>query len=77
MTNDWDSSVPERKALTRQIEMVVGSQKCIRLVHQALKNAGFKIENEEDRPNLIPWYYQMAGDISKAQNSGTTTMRGR
>jgi hypothetical protein len=42
----------------------------LRPARQALKNAGFEIELEEDladRPDPIPWYYLLEGDISEAE----------
>ncbi|TFY60256.1 hypothetical protein EVG20_g7481, partial [Dentipellis fragilis] len=37
---------------------------------EALKTVGFQIEHEEDlaeRPDVVPWYYPLEGDIWKAQ----------
>jgi hypothetical protein len=42
----------------------------ISVARQALKNVGFEIEHEEDladRPDEIPWYYPLEGDVRKAQ----------
>lgn len=72
MTDDWDPSIPEHKALAHQIELGNGipEMRPLRLARQAMKNVGFEIEHEEDladRPDPIPWYYPLEGDISKAQ----------
>ncbi|KAF8995677.1 delta-sterol C-methyltransferase [Cyathus striatus] len=72
MTDDWDPSNPEHKALAHQIELGNGipEMRPLRKAHEALKNVGFQIEHEEDladRPDPIPWYYLLEGDIRKAQ----------
>ncbi|KAF5357246.1 hypothetical protein D9756_006668 [Leucocoprinus leucothites] len=72
MTDDWDPSIPEHKALAHQIELGNGipEMRPLRLARDALKNVGFEIEHEEDladRPDPIPWYYPLEGDITKAQ----------
>ncbi|KAI0295758.1 delta-sterol C-methyltransferase, partial [Russula brevipes] len=56
MTDRWDPSIPEHKALAHEIELAVG----------------FQIEHEEDlaeRPDPVPWYYPLEGDIFKAQTA--------
>jgi len=40
------------------------------MAREALKTVGFQIEHEEDlaaRPDPIPWYYPLEGDVRKAQ----------
>lgn len=42
----------------------------LKLAHQAVCDVGFKVEHVEDlaeRPDAIPWYYPLEGDIRKAQ----------
>jgi sterol 24-C-methyltransferase len=72
MTDDWDPSIPEHKALAHELELGNGipEMRPLRLARQALKNVGFEILHEEDlaeRPDPIPWYYPLEGDLSKAQ----------
>ncbi|ESK95640.1 sterol 24-c-methyltransferase [Moniliophthora roreri MCA 2997] len=72
MTDDWDPSIPEHKAVAHEIEIGNGipEMRPLRLARQALKNVGFEIEHEEDladRPDEIPWYYPLEGDFRKAQ----------
>lgn len=72
MTDDWDPSIPEHKALAHQIELGNGipEMRPLRMAREALKTVGFEIEHEEDladRPDPIPWYYPLEGDIWKAQ----------
>ncbi|KAK7054322.1 Delta(24)-sterol C-methyltransferase [Paramarasmius palmivorus] len=72
MTDDWDPSIPEHKAVAHEIEIGNGipEMRPLRLARQAIKNVGFEIEHEEDladRPDEIPWYYPLEGDYSKAQ----------
>ena len=72
MTDTWDPSIPSHKALAHKIEIGNGipEMRPIRLAREALANVGFQVEYEEDlaeRPDEIPWYYPLEGDISKAQ----------
>ncbi|KAF9530229.1 delta-sterol C-methyltransferase [Crepidotus variabilis] len=72
MTDDWDPSIPEHKAVAHQIEIGNGipEMRSISKAREALKTVGFQIEHEEDlaaRPDPVPWYYPLEGDISKAQ----------
>ncbi|KAF8652370.1 hypothetical protein AX16_004398 [Volvariella volvacea WC 439] len=72
MTDSWDPSIPEHKELAHQIELGNGipEMRPLRLARQALKTVGFQIEHEEDlaeRPDPVPWYYPLEGDIRKAQ----------
>lgn len=72
MTDDWDPSIPDHKALAHQIEIGNGipEMRPIRKAREALNTVGFKVEHEEDlaaRPDPIPWYYPLEGDIRKAQ----------
>ncbi|KAH9171392.1 sterol methyltransferase C-terminal-domain-containing protein [Lactarius sanguifluus] len=62
MTDRWDPSIPEHKALAHEIELGNGIPEML----------GFKIEHEEDladRPDSVPWYYPLEGDIWKAQTA--------
>ncbi|KAG6895453.1 hypothetical protein C0992_001175 [Termitomyces sp. T32_za158] len=72
MTDAWDSSNPEHKRLAHEIELGNGipEMRPLRLAREALKTVGFTVEHEEDlatRPDPVPWYYPLEGDISKAQ----------
>lgn len=72
MTDEWDPSNAEHKALAHQIEIGNGipEMRPIRKSREALKTVGFLIEHEEDlaaRSDPIPWYYPLEGDIRKAQ----------
>jgi sterol 24-C-methyltransferase len=72
MTDSWDPSSPEHKALAHRIELGNGipEMRPLRQARQALKDVGFHIEHEEDlaaRSDPIPWYYPLEGDIRKAQ----------
>ncbi|RXW16875.1 hypothetical protein EST38_g8974 [Candolleomyces aberdarensis] len=72
MTDAWDPSIPRHKELAHQIELGNGipEMRPIRAAREALKTVGFEIEHEEDladRPDPIPWYYPLEGDIRKAQ----------
>jgi sterol 24-C-methyltransferase len=72
MTDTWDPSIPEHKEIAHQIELGNGipEMRPLQMAREALKTVGFQIEHEEDlaaRPDPIPWYYPLEGDISKAQ----------
>ena len=72
MTDTWDPSNPEHKALAHRIELGNGipEMRPLRVAKQALKDVGFEVLHEEDladRPDEVPWYYPLEGDISKAQ----------
>ncbi|KAA1472447.1 hypothetical protein DENSPDRAFT_838721 [Dentipellis sp. KUC8613] len=74
MTDRWDPSIPEHKALAHEIEFGSGvpEMRPLAKAREALKTVGFQIEHEEDlaeRPDVIPWYYTLEGDIWKAQTA--------
>ncbi|KAI5996243.1 S-adenosyl-L-methionine-dependent methyltransferase [Pisolithus albus] len=74
MTDAWDPSIPSHKELAHQIEFGNGipEMRPLKLARQAMKNVGFQLEHEEDladRPDEVPWYYPLEGDISKAQTA--------
>jgi len=74
MTERWDPSLPDHKALAHQLEIGNGipEMRHLHKAREALKTVGFQIEHEEDlaeRPDPIPWYYPLEGDISKAQTT--------
>lgn len=72
MTDEWDESKPEHKRIAHGIEVGDGIPE-MRTLHdarKALKTVGFEITHEEDlaaRPDVVPWYYPLEGDIWKAQ----------
>jgi sterol 24-C-methyltransferase len=44
----------------------------LKKAREAMVNVGFTIEHEEDlaeRPDEVPWYYPLEGDIWKAQTA--------
>lgn len=72
MTDAWDPSNPEHKELAHKIELGNGipEMRPLALARKALHDVGFEVLHEEDladRPDEIPWYYPLEGDISKAQ----------
>ena len=72
MTERWDAANPEHKELAHAIEVGDGipEMRPIHKAREALINVGFQIEHEEDlaeRPDSVPWYYPLEGDIWKAQ----------
>jgi len=74
MTDRWDPSIPEHKALAHEIELGNGipEMRPLAKAREAIKAVGFHIENEEDlaeRPDAVSWYYPLEGDIFKAQTA--------
>ncbi|KAG8947521.1 Delta(24)-sterol C-methyltransferase [Tulasnella sp. 424] len=75
MTDAWDPSIPEHKAIAHGIEIGDGipEMRTRKEARKALVTVGFDIVHEEDlaeRPDPIPWYYPLEGDFSKAQTWG-------
>ncbi|KAG9083128.1 Delta(24)-sterol C-methyltransferase [Ceratobasidium sp. UAMH 11750] len=74
MTDDWDPSIPSHKEIAHGIEVGDGipEMRTIKQAREALISVGFDIQHEEDlaaRPDAIPWYYPLEGDIWKAQTA--------
>jgi sterol 24-C-methyltransferase len=72
MTESWDPSIPEHKELAHAIEFGNGipEMRPMYKSRRALLTVGFEIEYDEDlaeRPDVVPWYYPLEGDIRKAQ----------
>lgn len=72
MTDKWDPSIPEHKELAHMIEIGNGipEMRPIAMAREALVKVGFEILHEEDlaeRPDEVPWYYPLEGDVFKAQ----------
>ncbi|KAH8107529.1 delta-sterol C-methyltransferase [Phellopilus nigrolimitatus] len=72
MTDRWDAANPTHKELAHQIEIGNGipEMRPLAMAREAIVKVGFEIEHEEDlaeRPDIIPWYYPLEGDIRKAQ----------
>jgi len=74
MTDKWDPSIPLHKEVAHGIELGNGipEMRPIANARQALVDLNFQIEHEEDladRPDPVPWYYPLEGDIMKAQTA--------
>ncbi|KAF8321915.1 S-adenosyl-L-methionine-dependent methyltransferase [Cantharellus anzutake] len=74
MTDAWDPSIPEHKAIAHEIEVGDGiaEMRSYAQAREALKTVGFEIELDEDlaeRPDEVPWYYVLEGDLRKAQTA--------
>lgn len=74
MTDAWDPSIPEHKSLAHRIEIGNGipEMRSLSRARKAMQSVGFEIEHEEDladRPDDVPWYYPLEGDIFKAQTA--------
>jgi len=74
MTDRWDPSIPDHKHLAHQIELGNGipEMRPLSKSRKAFDAVGFHVEHEEDlaeRPDPVPWYYPLEGDIFKAQTA--------
>ncbi|KAF8842443.1 hypothetical protein BDN67DRAFT_1067734 [Paxillus ammoniavirescens] len=74
MTDAWDASNPKHKELAHAIEFGNGipEMRSLKKAREAMVNVGFTVEHDEDladRPDEIPWYYPLEGDIWKAQTA--------
>lgn len=74
MTDAWNPSVTCHKELANRIEIGNGipEMRPLDQARQAMRNVGFTIEHEEDlaeRPDDVPWYYPLEGDVTKAQTA--------
>ena len=72
MTDKWNPSIPSHKEVAHGIEIGNGipEMRPLAKAREAIIKVGFQIEHEEDladRPDPIPWYYPLEGDIRKAQ----------
>ncbi|KAH7102988.1 S-adenosyl-L-methionine-dependent methyltransferase [Auriculariales sp. MPI-PUGE-AT-0066] len=74
MTDRWDPSIPLHKEVAHGIELGDGiaEMRGIQACRTAFKSVGFEVLHEEDlaeRPDPVPWYYPLEGDIWKAQTA--------
>ncbi|KIY47895.1 hypothetical protein FISHEDRAFT_65928 [Fistulina hepatica ATCC 64428] len=74
MTDAWDPNNPAHKELAHEIEFGNGipEMRPISASRSAIKAVGFDLLHEEDlaeRPDPVPWYYPLEGDITKAQTA--------
>ncbi|KAG8812612.1 Delta(24)-sterol C-methyltransferase [Serendipita sp. 400] len=72
MTPEWDPKNPQHKQIAHEIEISSGipEMRPLKASRDAFDNVGFEVLYEEDlaeRPDPIPWYYPLEGDIFKAQ----------
>ncbi|KAH9911706.1 S-adenosyl-L-methionine-dependent methyltransferase [Fomitopsis serialis] len=74
MTDAWDPSIPSHKELANRIELGNGIpiMRPLKDARDAMRKVGFAVEHEEDladRPDDVPWYYPLEGDVFKAQTA--------
>ncbi|EJD50998.1 hypothetical protein AURDEDRAFT_121438 [Auricularia subglabra TFB-10046 SS5] len=72
MTDAWDPRLPLHKDISHNIEVGDGipEMRSIAACKRAIRAVGFEVEHEEDladRPDPIPWYYPLEGNIRNAQ----------
>jgi sterol 24-C-methyltransferase len=68
MTDKYDANNPHHREIRLGIEQGDGIANMVKVEegHRAIKMAGFELQHAEDmslRPDLIPWYYPIAGDF--------------
>jgi len=74
MTDAWDPSIPEHKEIAHNIEIGDGiaEMRTYADAKKAIRSVGYNVLFEEDlaeRPDEVPWYYPLEGDLSKAQTT--------
>jgi sterol 24-C-methyltransferase len=74
MTDSWDPTDPEHREVAHGIEVGDGiaEMRTMRQAQKALRTVGYEVLHEEDlaeRPDPIPWYYPLEGDVRKAQTA--------
>ncbi|KAG8845115.1 Delta(24)-sterol C-methyltransferase [Tulasnella sp. 330] len=75
MTDKYDASDPDHRRIAHGIQIGDGiaEMRTRTDARKALVTVGFQIEHDEDladRPDPVPWYYPLEGDLSKAQTIG-------
>jgi sterol 24-C-methyltransferase len=68
MTDEYDANNPKHREIRLGIEQGNGISNMVKVEegHRAIKAAGFELQHAEDmarRPDLIPWYFPIAGDF--------------
>ncbi|KAL7271344.1 Delta(24)-sterol C-methyltransferase [Rhizina undulata] len=72
MTDNYDASNPKHREICHGIEIGDGISQMVKISEalRAIKAAGFELEFHEDlaqRPDAVPWYYPLAGDLKYAR----------
>ncbi|KAG8989136.1 Delta(24)-sterol C-methyltransferase [Tulasnella sp. JGI-2019a] len=75
MTDAYDASNADHRRIAHGIEIGDGIPEMRTRAdsRKALLSVGFQIEHDEDlaeRPDPVPWYYPLEGDLRKAQTIG-------
>ncbi|KAG8872878.1 Delta(24)-sterol C-methyltransferase [Tulasnella sp. 331] len=75
MTDKYDASDPDHRRIAHGIQIGDGiaEMRTRTDARKALVTVGFQIEHDEDladRPDPVPWYYPLEGDLGKAQTIG-------
>lgn len=73
MTDKYDDTKPEHRAIRLGIERGNGIANMMSRKHaeESIKAAGFTLEHADDlaeRPDEIPWYYPLAGELRHVRN---------
>ncbi|PMD41362.1 hypothetical protein L207DRAFT_632775 [Hyaloscypha variabilis F] len=68
MTEKYDATNPHHREIRLGIEQGNGISNMVKVEegHRGIKAAGFELQHAEDlarRPDLIPWYFPIAGDF--------------
>ncbi|CCX05212.1 S-adenosyl-L-methionine-dependent methyltransferase [Pyronema domesticum] len=73
MTDDYDPNNAKHREICHGIEIGDGISQMVKISEglRAIKAAGFELEYHEDlaqRPDVIPWYYPLAGDLKHVRS---------
>lgn len=82
MTDNYDNDNPEHRRIRLGIEQGDGISNMVKVSEglAAIKAAGFELEHHEDlaeRPDAIPWYYPLAGELKHVSSLGDLFTVGR
>lgn len=82
MTDNYDNDNPHHREIRLGIEQGDGISNMVKVSEglAAIKAAGFELEFHEDlaeRPDPIPWYYPLAGDLKYVASLGDLFTIGR
>lgn len=75
MTEDYDATNPRHREICHGIEVGDGISQMVKISEaiRAIEACGFELEFHEDlaqRPDVIPWYYPIAGDLKYVRSLG-------
>lgn len=82
MTDNYDNENPRHREIRLGIEQGDGISNMVKVSEglEAIKGAGFELLHHEDlaeRPDAVPWYYPLAGELRHVRSLGDLFTVGR